>query len=329
MKCVVSLPTPECLALAEKLIAAGELVAFPTETVYGLGASARSESAVCKIYEAKGRPSDNPLIVHTDSVENVGKIGVWTPLARKLAQAFLPGPLTLVLERKPEICPRVSAGLDTVAVRVPDHPVAQAFLRAVHEPIAAPSANSSTRPSPTTAAHVLHDLGDRIGLIVDGGTCGVGIESTVVDATGDFVRVLRPGVITAEMIEKIAPVRTGSDADTAIRSPGVKYKHYAPACEVRLFRHGNLARMQAAYDAEISKNPVFLCSAASAEKLVGNRIVLGHDERETAHALYAALLEAEAKFGLILLEACADTALGRSVNNRMFKTGGSRYEGET
>ncbi len=326
MQCVVEKPEPKTLARAKQLIAAGELVAFPTETVYGLGASALSERAIEKIYEVKGRPQDNPLIVHTWTPEKLSEIGVLTPLAEKLAKAFMPGPITLVVKRLPAICARVSAGLDTVAVRVPGHPVAQSFLRAVEVPVAAPSANSSTRPSPTCAAHVLHDLGEKIPLIVDGGSCEVGIESTVVDATGEFPRILRPGIVTREMISNIAPVREGTVSATAPRSPGMKYKHYAPACEVKLFRHGDLARMQRAYDDRIADRPVFLCSAGSAEKLRGDSFVLGRDERETAHALYSALLDAERKFGLILLEACPETELGRSVNNRMFKTGGSRYE---
>ena len=328
MKCAVQAPGPETLERARQLIAAEELVAFPTETVYGLGASALSDRAIRRIYEVKGRPQDNPLIVHTWSPERIPEIGRLTPLAERLAEAFMPGPITLVIERRPEICARVSAGLGTVAVRVPGHAVARAFLRAVEVPIAAPSANSSTRPSPTCAAHVLHDLGDKIPLIVDGGSCEVGIESTVVDATGERPRILRPGIITEEEIGRIAPVDRAGSADPAVRSPGVKYKHYAPACEVRLFRSGDLGRMQAYYEGRVADRPVFLCSAASAEKLRGDKLVLGHDEREIAHALYARLLEAERNFGLILLEACPDTEIGRSVNNRMFKTGGSRWEGE-
>lgn len=324
MRCEIRPPDEASLAWAGQLIRSGGLVAFPTETVYGLGASACDESAILHIYEVKGRPQDNPLIVHTDDVAKVDEIGVLTPLGRRLLEAFMPGPLTLVLPRRPHICARVSAGLDTVAVRVPVHPAARAFLRAAGVPVAAPSANSSTRPSPTCAEHVLHDLGDKIPLILDGGPCRGGIESTVVDATGENPRILRPGLITREMIERVARVDETRLAEAAVRSPGVKYKHYAPKCPVKLFRHGDVALLQRRYDE--AENAVFLCCAATAARLRGDRIVLGETEEEIARSLYGALLQAEQSYALVLLEACPEGGLGASVNNRMFKTGGSRYE---
>ena len=237
----------------------------------------------------------------------------------------MPGPITLVLPRRPAICARVSAGLDTVAVRVPVHPVAREFLRAVEVPVAAPSANSSTRPSPTCALHVFHDLGDKVPLILDGGNCDGGIESTVVDATGDRPKILRPGLITREMIGRIAAVDDQKGSDRVVRSPGVKYRHYAPRCPVKLFRHGDVSLMQKRYD-ESAGHPVFLCCRETADRLSGNTVVLGDNEREIARNFYGALLEAEEAFDLILLEACPEDDLGTSINNRMFKTGGSRWE---
>ncbi|MFB9326922.1 L-threonylcarbamoyladenylate synthase [Paenibacillus aurantiacus] len=211
-------PRSEELAEAARLLREGQTVAFPTETVYGLGADARSDEAVARIFEAKGRPSDNPLIVHIADRAQLGALVLpWGELAERLMDRFWPGPLTLVLPAAPgAVSPRVTAGLDTVAVRMPSHPVALALIAAAGCPVAAPSANRSGRPSPTLAAHVAGDLAGRIAGIVDGGAAGVGLESTVVEIDGETVRILRPGGVTAEELREVAP-RVEYDA---VAAPG-------------------------------------------------------------------------------------------------------------
>lgn len=234
--------TEEGLSLGAKLLQQGQLVAFPTETVYGLGANAFDREAVLSIFAAKGRPADNPLIVHIWRREQLEQICEVPEIAEKLMDAFWPGPLTLLMPKKQTIPSEVTAGLETVAVRMPSHPVAAELLKICDLPIAAPSANSSGRPSPTTAAHVFQDMNGRIPLIVDGGACDVGVESTVLDITGDAPCILRPGGVTKGMLEEalgtevgvagsvLRPLRTGEVA----RSPGMRYKHYAPHGQVNL-----------------------------------------------------------------------------------------------
>jgi L-threonylcarbamoyladenylate synthase len=214
----------------------GKLVAFPTETVYGLGADATSDAAVAAVYAAKGRPDFNPLIAHVADLAAAEALVVFPPAARRLAEAFWPGPLTLVLPRRAD-CPvslLASAGLDTLAVRVPDHPLALALLRAVAVPVVAPSANPSGGLSPTTAEHVRAGLGDKVGAILDGGPCRVGVESTVVDLSGPAPLLLRPGGVSREAIEAILATALGAVAGGPLRSPGQLDSHYAPHLPVRL-----------------------------------------------------------------------------------------------
>lgn len=216
----------------------GQLVAFPTETVYGLGADATNGEAVARIYAVKSRPQFNPLIVHVADADAAKRYAEWNPLAEALSGAFWPGPLTLVLKRRANcaISSLVSAGGDTIALRVPAHPVAQALLRAWDGGIAAPSANRSGRVSPTTATHVHEELGSAIPLIIDGGACTVGIESTVVDCTGDRAVILRPGTITQENIAACVPLastHTSGMAGGVILAPGQLASHYAPSIPVR------------------------------------------------------------------------------------------------
>lgn len=231
---------------AANLIRKNELVAFPTETVYGLGGNGLVDETVDKIYQAKGRPSDNPLILHISHREQLnGLVTHIPPLAEALMDAFWPGPLTLVLPKKPGTAMRASAGLDTVAVRMPDHPVALDFIKEAGVPIAAPSANRSGRPSPTTAQHVLQDLDGKIAGVLDGGPTGIGVESTVVDACGEVPVILRPGGITPEQIAEITgevALDPGLTSDSvAPRSPGMKYRHYAPEGEMWLVEGEDLA----------------------------------------------------------------------------------------
>jgi L-threonylcarbamoyladenylate synthase len=231
-------PDPRAIARAAAAIRRGELVAFPTETVYGLGADALDPAAVARIYEAKGRPSYNPLIVHVlDAVAARGLVTAWPPAAQRLADACWPGPVTLVLPKAPAVPDAVTAGLPAVALRVPAHPVALALLRAAERPIAAPSANRSNELSPTTAAHVASALGDRVALILDAGPTDVGIESTVVDLTGPRPRLLRPGLVSRdELVRLIGDIADPEPAsgDVSRSSPGQLERHYAPQAELRL-----------------------------------------------------------------------------------------------
>lgn len=229
--------TPEAVARAAALLRAGQLVAFPTETVYGLGGDATSDAAVAAIFAAKGRPSFNPLIVHASSLAEAETIAAFDERARGAARRFWPGPLTLVLPRREGcgISLLASAGLDTLAVRVPAHPVAQALLRATGRPLAAPSANRSGRISPTETAHVAAELGDRVALILDGGSCAVGLESTVLDLTGATPALLRPGGAALEALaEALGPIANGESRPDAPRSPGQLASHYAPQLPLRL-----------------------------------------------------------------------------------------------
>ncbi len=234
--------TEAALMQASALLASGSLVAFPTETVYGLGANALDKEAVLSIFAAKGRPADNPLIVHIWSREQLEDIGDVPPVAQRLMDAFWPGPLTILLPRRDCIPPEVTAGLPTVAVRMPSHPVAAALLKACSLPIAAPSANRSGKPSPTTAHHVFQDMDGRVPLILDGGPCQVGVESTVLDVCHGTPCILRPGGVTKAMLEAVVgsevtvagsvlrPLKQGEKA----LSPGMRYRHYSPDGQVTL-----------------------------------------------------------------------------------------------
>jgi L-threonylcarbamoyladenylate synthase len=236
-------PDAAAIRQAAEILLSGGLVAFPTETVYGLGANALDAAAVQRIFLAKGRPASDPLIVHIAAIEQLNSMAADVPaLAHTLAQAFWPGPLTLVLKRRPIIPTTVSAGRDTVAVRMPDHAVPLALIRAAGVPIAAPSANMFTRPSPTNAAHVLEDLDGRIELLLDGGTTPIGLESTVLDMTSAQPRLLRPGGASVEALRQHIPdlvfvpryIESDAEADTAA-SPGMLLKHYSPRAELLLF----------------------------------------------------------------------------------------------
>lgn len=234
---MLSADAPETPGIAAELIKRGELVAIPTETVYGLGADGLNEAAVCKIFEAKGRPQDNPLILHIWGPEQIGLFCHHIPQkAYDLADAFWPGPLTMVLPARSIVPKRTTAGLDTVAIRCPDNAVTREIIRLAGVPIAAPSANISGKPSTTTARHVLHDHDGKIAAIVDGGPCRVGVESTIVDLTEERPRLLRPGGITPEQLLAVLgdlvvdkAVTAQIDKDAVVKAPGMKYRHYAPS----------------------------------------------------------------------------------------------------
>ncbi|HEU0215835.1 MAG TPA: L-threonylcarbamoyladenylate synthase [Stellaceae bacterium] len=229
--------TPEEIAEAACVLRGGGLVAFPTETVYGLGGDASSDAAVARIFAAKGRPRFNPLIVHVPDLAAAGAIALFDGRARDAARRFWPGPLTLVLPRRADggVSLLATAGLDTVAIRVPAHPVAQDLLRATRRPLAAPSANRSGRVSPTEAAHVAAELGDRVALVLDGGRCPVGVESTVLDLTGASPILLRPGGVTVEALAvALGPIAVAGADPAAPRSPGQMASHYAPTLPLRM-----------------------------------------------------------------------------------------------
>ena len=302
------------IAEAARLLAAGELVAFPTETVYGLGGDARNGRAVAGIYEAKGRPSFNPLIVHLPDLVAVETIAYVGAKARMLAQAFWPGPLTLVLPLKDGsgISPLVTAGLATVAVRVPEHPLAQRLLRAFGGPLAAPSANPSGRVSPTRAGHVLEGLAGRIAAVLDGGPCAVGLESTIVLADPEPV-LLRPGGLPVEALEAALgrPLAVGGDAGKPT-SPGQLASHYAPEATLRLGA----------------------TEARDGEVLVGFGPVQGAltlsrtgDLVEAAAALFQMLREADklaGPGGRIAFAPVPETGLGRAINDRLRRAAAPR-----
>ena len=315
--------TEEDIQQAAEIIKEGGLVAFPTETVYGLGADALNPEAVGKVYAAKGRPSDNPMIVHISSKNDLSYLTFEiTDDIRKLMDAFWPGPLTMVVPAAP-VVPRVTTGgLDTVAVRMPSDPVAAALITSSETPIAAPSANLSGRPSPTSARHVIDDLDGRIDAIIQGGDCQVGIESTVVDMTGAVPTVLRPGIITAERLSQalgktveIDPAMNVKTADFKPKSPGMKYKHYAPKAEMIIYKG--------------DREKVYL--AMSEEKLrrtgYGQKVeIIMYDDSEPEKAAreFFAKLRACDKAGVdvILAAAMREDGVGLAVMNRMFKSAG-------
>lgn len=314
---------------AAALLRAGELVAFPTETVYGLGADALNAEASARIFAAKGRPADNPLIAHIAGESGLAGLIAGEPCAcaRALMRAFWPGPMTLIFPKSPRVPREVTAGLDTVAVRMPSHPVARALISAAQTPIAAPSANRSGRPSPTTAAHVLEDMEGRIPLILDGGPCEVGLESTVVDVTGARPRILRPGGVTLEMLEGVVgdvdvdegvlhQLQAGSQA----RSPGMKYKHYAPKGEVTIVTGPRAAQEIARlYDAADGRAAILAFSQAD----YGARRV--YRLKNAPGELFAALRQLdEDGMETIYAEDVPTTGVGLAVMNRLMRAAAFR-----
>lgn len=290
--------------LAKEYIQQGELVAFHTETVYGLGANALNDEAVLKIFACKGRPSDNPLIVHVHKDYDISKlIDREPPYAAALRKAFLPGPLTMVYPSTEKVSRYVSCGLNTLAVRVPSSPTAQALLKTVNLPIAAPSANISKHVSPVTARHVYEDFSGKIPLILDGGECQGGIESTVLDCTGDVPMILREGLVTREMIAQAAgecSVYKMAEGEKP-KSPGMAYKHYSPRCRTAYVQ--TLESAVAFYQQEVKEggNPYILCESALKTVLDGYNILeLGDSGEEMAHRLYSLLRKGEQTATLLI-----------------------------
>ncbi|RFU64265.1 L-threonylcarbamoyladenylate synthase [Bacillus sp. V59.32b] len=318
-----------------QLLIENEVVAFPTETVYGLGANAKSDEAVNKIFNAKGRPTDNPLIVHIASREQLGGMVMEIPeTAEKLMDAFWPGPLTLIFKEKPgQLSQLVTAGLNTVAVRMPDHPVALALIEQSGLPIAAPSANTSGKPSPTTAEHVKDDLSGKIAAIVDGGATGVGVESTVLDCTEDIPLILRPGGLPREEIEAVigeVKVDAAMKNKTAVpKSPGMKYTHYAPKATFILV-DGDLSFLQGLIDEKKSQRlNVGVFAAKEHESELKADYILAPGTSNDLHSVAAGLYDTLRKFDelgvdIIFGEVFPETGIGEAIMNRLLKAAGQQ-----
>ncbi len=325
----------DAMRRAGEIIAGGGLVAFPTETVYGLGASAVDSGAAEKIYAAKGRPSDNPLIVHVCSFEQIEELAENIPAyAKKLMQSFMPGPLTLILKKKSCIPDEVTANMDTVGIRFPSNPIAAALIKCSGVPIAAPSANISGKPSPTTARDVMEDMNGKIECIIDGGSCSVGVESTILDASGERPVLLRPGGITVDMIKEICPelkidshVLKSVAPDEQPKCPGMKYKHYAPDAEVTVIE-GEMENVRAKINELLKENKgrvtgvLTMYDSAYDDAVIINA---GRQNSEYARNLFSDLREFD-RLGVevVFAEFCENDGVGLAVKNRLYKSAGGR-----
>lgn len=324
--------TKEDMTKAVNWLKEGEVVAFPTETVYGLGADATNEEAVQKIFQAKGRPSDNPLIIHVASVEQAEEyVSAFPEKARQVVSHFWPGACTLVLNKKGSIASSVTAELTTIAVRMPDHPVALELIRQTGVPLAAPSANSSGKPSPTTAGHVYSDLNGKIRGIIDGGATGVGLESTVLDMTNpEKPTILRPGGVTAEQLESVLGTVYYEQANTsenfAPRSPGMKYRHYSPDKPVYILAENVKESAALVKEYEEKNQRIGLLVSDETFAVLGNNagpyFLLGKKDKpeEAASRLYNGLRKLdESEATVILAEAYNKSGIGRAYMNRLEK----------
>lgn len=334
-KNVDSLDTYPQILEAASLLQKNEVVAFPTETVYGLGGNANSDEAVAKIYEAKGRPSDNPLIIHIGEVEQIYSFVEEIPgHAQKLMEVFWPGPLTIIFKKKDgELSKKATAGLSTVAVRMPDHPVARAIIKASRLPIAAPSANRSGKPSPTTAQHVRDDLDGRIAAIVDGGPTGIGVESTVLDCTTEIPVILRPGGISREQIEEIigevAVDPALANEGEAPRSPGMKYTHYAPEAPLFLVKGGPEAIRQLIREKKQQGLTVGVLTTEENFSSYDADVVLACGRRSSLETVAGRLYEVLREFNttsvdIIFSETFPREGVGEAIMNRLLKAAGNK-----
>ena len=314
----------ESIEKAGEIIRKGGLIAFPTETVYGLGANAYDSRAVRSVYAAKGRPSDNPMIVHIAHFDQLEDVVSEVPeVGRQLMDVFWPGPMTLIMKKNDEISDATTGGLDTVGVRMPSNRTAAAFLNSCRVTVAAPSANLSGKPSPTTCEDVLEDMDGRIDGIIMGEQCDVGIESTVIDVTGDHPVILRPGFITAEMIRKSLNIEVTYDpalfmepdqSDFHPKAPGMKYKHYSPKADVQIVEGDQEKALQIIGE---------LSTKAQAEGKKTALIDYGRDSREAARDFFARLRELDREdVDIIYVYALPEEDLGFSVMNRMLKSAG-------
>ena len=322
-------------AQAVDILNESQVVAFPTETVYGLGAVATDEKAVKRIFEAKGRPSDNPLIVHIGTKEEVDNYIEEIPaVAKQCMEAFWPGPLTIVMKAKPGVlAPSVTAGLSTVGMRMPDHPVALQLLQALKKPLAAPSANRSGKPSPTKAGHVAEDLDGIIPCILDGGTTGIGLESTVLDVTLAPPVILRPGGVTKEMLEEvigpvIEPTREEQRMESTPKAPGMKYTHYAPEAPVYLIE-GTADIATAVSKLKAQGHKVALLAPKTLEDAAADHFFAfgdSDDQEQMGANLYDALRSCDKTDATIILAtATSKTGMGAAIMNRLEKAAGEKW----
>ena len=331
-------PDLQVMRMAGEILRKGGLVAFPTETVYGLGGDGLNAGSSKKIYAAKGRPSDNPLIIHIADLESLEKIVKSVPpKARLLAEKFWPGPLTMIFSKSSRVPYETTGGLESVAVRMPSHPVALAIIREGGGYIAAPSANTSGRPSPTRAEHVCEDLTGKIDMIVDGGAVGIGLESTIVDFTEEVPMILRPGYINQEMIQEvIGPVRMDrglliTEEKVRPKAPGMKYRHYAPKAQLTIVQ-GSSSQVTAYINAQCEKavregkKPGVIAADETVSAYRG-AVVKGigarNDEEEIARNLFAVLREFDEEDTDILFSEAFDTPrMGQAIMNRLLKAAG-------
>ena len=328
----------EAIKLAGSILKKGGLVAFPTETVYGLGGNAYDPGASKKIYAAKGRPSDNPLIVHIAKTEDLGMIAESIPdLAWTLAERFWPGPLTMILPKKADLPKETTGGLDTVAVRFPSNKIACALIREAGGFVAAPSANLSGRPSTTKAEHVIHDMDGRIDMIIDGGECAIGLESTIIDLTEETPVILRPGYYNIQNLSEVAgEVRAdkniGLKKDLPPKAPGMKYRHYAPKAELILVA-GERTHVAEKINELVGKagregkRPAVICSQETKDLYAGCPVYSPgsfEKEEEIAHRLFACLREIDETDADIIYSEMFDTPnIGRAIMNRLKKAAGN------
>ena len=324
---------------AAEILRSGGLVAFPTETVYGLGANALDEAAAKKIYAAKGRPSDNPLIAHISSMEELPALVREIPEAgRKLAEKYWPGPLTMIFPKKDVVPYGTTGGLDTVAVRMPSDPVANRLIKLAGIPVAAPSANTSGRPSPTRAEHVIEDMDGKIEMILDGGQVGIGVESTIVDVSGPVPTLLRPGAVTLEMLREtlgqveVDPAILGPvKGDVKPKAPGMKYRHYAPKADMVLVEGAmedvvDYINREAAKAKGAGKRVGIICTRESRDlyprgllEVIGSR----SQEETVAHNLFAVLRDFDDRqVDCIFSESFSEDQLGQAIMNRLCKAAG-------
>ena len=320
---------------AGEIIKSGGLVAFPTETVYGLGGDALNPESSKKIYAAKGRPSDNPLIVHICRIEDLYEIvEEVSEDAKKVMDAFWPGPLTLIFKKKDKVPYETTGGLDTVAVRFPIHPTAMAFIESSGGFVAAPSANLSGRPSPTLAKYVCEDLDGRVDMIIDGGNIPIGLESTIVDLTGDKPMILRPGFVSKEMLEEVLgevcvdPTILDANSKERPKAPGMRYRHYAPKADMVIVRGANDRVVAKIKEMGQNKECTVLCVSEHVKMYDGMKVKdVGseNDYNEIAASLYRVLRECDDEnTTLILSESFSDKGIGAAVMNRLIKAAGHK-----
>lgn len=313
---------------AGELIRRGQLVAFPTETVYGLGANALDVNAVRSTYVAKGRPSDNPLIVHVYCKRQIAQVARYvSPDAERIIDNLMPASITIVLPKRLDVVDDcITAGLDTVAIRMPKSSQARAFLAACNVPVTAPSANTSGRPSPTNWQRVREDMDGRISAVLCGDPCEVGIESTVLDLSHDEPLILRPGVVTPEQIEQIIgkPVKVVTDPKAKVNSPGVRYKHYAPAVPMALDLTGDVGKLASYYDNLVAQglNPVLLVERP--ECFAGrNAVCIGRTDEQVARNIFENLRLLEKQYGYIVASFSSKTPYAQSILNRLIRSTGN------